>query len=379
MRDRSASLFWPLQLVGWSLLYAGLVASMLESKPLGSGSAEKGLAAVLGYALAEKGVTVVLGLLLTTAIWPFYRRLFRSGASLWTLLVVSVITSYFGSFVWNAGYVLTYRAVVAPLFREPPITLGDALGSVGLFSSVYNAPILLAWSILYFGMKYYQALLQERERTAAAQAEANEARLRALRYQLNPHFLFNTMNAISTLVVEERNDEAAAMIARLSDFLRVTLEGSDAPQVPLADEIEFARQYLEIEQIRFGSRLAVHIDVADDTLSLPVPTLILQPLVENSIKHAVAPSETGVRIGIHARRVNGTLTLQITDDGAGLDLFPGTDPEGIGLANTRARLHQLYGERQRLDLTGTPGGGLCVSIQIPLEPAASASGARVTR
>lgn len=352
MRNPPKSLFWPLQLGGWLALYIGLLAGTIHTRPL-------------AYAMAEKSVTVVLGLVLTTALHPAYRYLFRRGVEPAVLLGVTLVASYVGSFVWNAGYVVIYGALVAPHFG----TTASKLSEVGFLSSIFNAPYLLAWGLLYFAIKYYHALVEERERSLRAQVDAHQARLRALRYQLNPHFLFNTMNAISTLVVEEKNRDATLMISRLSDFLRMTLYASDAPQVSLAEELDFARRYLEIEQIRFGDRLAVQIDAADDTLSVRVPALILQPLVENAIKYAVSPNEDGGCIAILARRTDEGILLRITDDGAGRDLASDPSPGGIGLANTRERLRQLYGDRQRLELEPSPSGGLTVSIHVPGERA----------
>ena len=349
MRDRSVSLFWTLHFGGWFILYIALVVAVLTEQ-------------ALGYALAHKAVTVVLGLLITTGLWPIYRHLFRRGTAPWLVLAVSIAASYVGAYFWDLGFVLTYNAALAPLFGEE----AWALGKISFFRAIYNAPYLLAWSLLYFGIKYYQALIEERERSLRAQAEAHQARLRALRYQLNPHFLFNTMNAISTLIVEERNREATRMIAQLSDFLRMTLEGSGEAQVPLAEEIEFTRRYLEIEQIRLGDRLRVHFEVDDDALPLPVPAMILQPLVENAIKHAISPSEEGGWIRIEARRTGPWLLLRIMDSGAGFDRSHAASSDGIGLANTRERLQQLYGDRQRFELSKSRDGGLSVSIQLPL-------------
>lgn len=344
MSNRSVSLFWPLHFGGWLVLYIALVVAMLPEREL-------------GYALAENGVKVGLGLLITTGLWPIYRHLFRRSTAPWLLLAVSIAASFVGSYFWDLGFVLTYNAIVAPLF-------GEEAWPLGMIS--FSAPYLLVWSLLYFGIKYYQALVEERERVLRAQAEAHQARLRALRYQLNPHFLFNTMNAISTLIVEERNREATRMIAQLSDFLRMTLEDSGEAQVPLAEEIEFTRRYLEIEQIRWGDRLRVDFDVDDDALALPVPAMILQPLVENAIKHAISPSEEGGWIGIEARRTGRWLRLRITDSGARFDPSGGASSGGIGLANTRERLRQLYGDRQRFELSESRNGGLSVSIQLPL-------------
>jgi sensor histidine kinase YesM len=174
------------------------------------------------------------------------------------------------------------------------------------------------------------------------------------------------------------------MIARLSDFLRLTLDRPDADEVPLADEIEYARRYLEIEQVRFGDRLSVEIDVAADSWSARVPALVLQPLVENAIRHAISTREEGGRVRIGARRVDGAdgarLHLSVSDDGPGiaigaphgtpagnaLDVAPAANGSGgIGLANTRERLRQHFGPSQRLDLRSVEGGGLSVLLDLP--------------
>lgn len=360
---RSIPLFWPLQVGGWLTLYAAWLAPLVGKD-------------AFAYYATERGVSMVVALVLTTGMWRIYRRLFRRGVAPWGLMAVSAAAAYVGAFLWNSGWYVLHNAYVAPYFGQEL----DTITSVGFLfiSSVYNAPVLLAWSLLYFGIKYYQALRDERERSIRAQADAHEARLRALRYQLNPHFLFNTLNGISTLVVEERTREAAAMIARLSDFLRATLEDPAAPVVPLADEIELARRYLEIEQIRFGERLRVRFDIADDVLAVPVPVLILQPLIENAIKHVVASRLEGGLIEVEARSSEGMLLLTIADDGPGLGAPGVAATGGIGLSNTRDRLAQLYGERERLELDEAEGGGLRVSIRIPLDtarmPAAAVAG-----
>jgi sensor histidine kinase YesM len=249
--------------------------------------------------------------------------------------------------------------------------------------SLYHSFVLMAWSVLYFAIRYYQDLQTARERALKAETAAQRARLQALRYQLNPHFLFNTLNAISTLVVEGHNGAAGRMIAQLSDFLRLTLDGSDAREVPLVEEVTFARRYLEIEQVRFGPRLATRFDVDADTYSALVPNLILQPLVENAVRHAVAPREAGGRITVSAQRIDSYLYLRVRDDGPGLsgdatDVFD----RGVGLANTRARLEEHYGPMHRFLLERSDGGGLTVTLVLPfrkppneppLHPAAAAS------
>ncbi|MFW6085154.1 MAG: sensor histidine kinase, partial [Gemmatimonadota bacterium] len=192
--------------------------------------------------------------------------------------------------------------------------------------------------------------------------------LSALEMQLHPHFLFNTLHAISTLM--HRDVEAAdRMLARLSDLLRLTLENAGTQEVLLKEELDFLEQYLEIERTRFGDRLMVDVEVDPATLDARIPNLILQPLVENAVRHGVAPRADPGWIGIRAARHDGELRVTIEDDGPGL---PEADADGltpagagVGLANCRARLEQLYGDRGRLDLRSSPAGGLLVSLRIP--------------
>ncbi len=218
--------------------------------------------------------------------------------------------------------------------------------------AVYNGFALLAWSVLYFWIRYHDAWLTERERSLRAEALAHQARLEALRYQIQPHFLFNTLNAISTLVVERRSEDASRMIARLSDFLRLTLSAPVSDLTPLKDELDFIGRYLEIEQVRFGSKLRVRVDAALDTLGALVPSLILQPLVENAVRHGVGARESGGSIAIEGRRKGDMLSLAISDDGPGI----GDAIDGVGWSNTRERLTRLYGEAHRFERTSSPLG-----------------------
>ena len=213
---------------------------------------------------------------------------------------------------------------------------------------------------------------REREAQSAELAvRLAQAQLQALRMQLNPHFLFNTLHAVSALMLK---DVVAAnrMITRLGELLRLALETTDKQEVPLKQELEFLRRYLEIEQIRFGDRLAVRMDVEPATLDAAVPNLILQPLVENAIQYAIEPHTGLGRIELSAVRNNGQLVLQVSDNGVGHDLQESRDTngswvarEGIGLSNARQRLCHLYGEKQALELKHRDSGGLAVRISIP--------------
>lgn len=209
-----------------------------------------------------------------------------------------------------------------------------------------------------------------RERSMAAsrlESQLVQARLDALSSQLQPHFLFNTLNAISSLVRQQSNERAVEMIARLSHLLRHILQQSDTHEVPLEQELAFIEQYLRIEEVRFGDRLQVDVNVDDDCLRCHVPSLLLQPLVENAIRHGIEPGAPHGRICIEAHRASGRLTVIVTNDGLGI--APSTrsanEREGVGLRNTRARLTALYGAGYRFALEPGEDGGAVVRIEIP--------------
>jgi signal transduction histidine kinase len=223
--------------------------------------------------------------------------------------------------------------------------------------------------------------LHEREREAArlalqaSQLETRLARaqLDSLKMQLQPHFLFNTLHSVSALIHED--DEAAdLMIARLSDFLRLVIEHAGAQEVALVEELEFLHRYLEIQQVRFQNRLRVSIDVAPETLDAMVPNLVLQPLVENAIRHAVESRAAGGRVEVAATREGEILRLTVRDDGPGLG--PGAPVgAGLGIPNTRARLEHLYGDRQRLEIVNHPAEGVLVTITMPWRTRTAATAA----
>lgn len=216
-----------------------------------------------------------------------------------------------------------------------------------------------------YALDYYSKYRAHELKSSQLQAQLAEAQLQALKMQLHPHFLFNTLHAISSLM--RRDIEAAErMIARLSDLLRLTLENVGAQETSLRQELEFLERYLEIEQTRFRDRLEVKMEVEPETLDARVPNLILQPLVENAVRHGIAPRAAPGLIEIFTRREDNKLELQVRDNGTGLpdEKGPGIK-EGVGLANTRARLEQLYGADYRFDLRNRENGGLVVSLIIP--------------
>ena len=225
--------------------------------------------------------------------------------------------------------------------------------------------VMFYWGVIVVEHAYdYYQKLQERElRASQLEAQLAQAQLQVLKMQLHPHFLFNTLNAISALI-RESPDEADEMVSRLGDLLRMTLETAGLQEVPFKKELEFLKHYLDIEQTRFQDRLKVEMVIEPETLDGLVPSMILQPLVENSVRHGVAPRPEGGCIKIRAWRDNSLLRLEVEDDGPGLS---GDKPpkERVGLTNTRARVRNLYGDEHGLKLRHAAGGGLVVSLSIP--------------
>lgn len=235
----------------------------------------------------------------------------------------------------------------------------------------------------YHALEYYKRYREGELRGARLEASMHRARLDALRMELNPHFLFNTLNAISGLVRRRENDDAVLMLARLGELLRSTLEDGAEQEVPLEREVELLRIYLDIVRLRFHDRLQVAVDIADEAREGLVPTLILQPLVENAVRHGVGRLEESGRITVGARRVGERLELFVEDNGAGF-AEPAGSPgcganggvTGIGLANTRERLAQLYERRGDLRCESVPGGGARVVVVLPYRTQREVQGVR---
>jgi two-component system LytT family sensor kinase len=354
------TLFWSLQTVGW-IVY-GLMM-------LGYGlSQESPHDAVIGDA-----VMVATGIGLTCAIRLLYRWYRHRRVSPLIVIASGIAAAIAGSPVWFSLQLLVSRTLNGGLFPQWHPYLDWSDFSADMF--LYSIFILLTWSLLYFGINGWIRLELERRRADRADALAQAAQLRALQSQLEPHFLFNTLNGISSLVVEGRNDAAAAMIARLSDFLRLTLKVAGTPQITLADELVFVRQYLDIQQLRFGDRLGFGIEVTPEAMEAMVPAMLLQPLVENSVRHAILPRAIGGRVVVTARTDSArtqadTLILRVDDDGPGIQKSA-SPSSGVGLSNTATRLAVLYGEAAEFAIGRSSLGGVGVTIRLPLRTAAT--------
>ena len=225
--------------------------------------------------------------------------------------------------------------------------------------------LFIAWAALYVALSTHRELRAADRRAGVLAREAQEAQLRALRYQINPHFLFNTLNSLSSLILSQKTDVAERMLMNLSTFFRATLSADPTADVPLEEEIKLQRLYLDIEQIRFPERLAVEVDVPDSLLSARVPVLLLQPVVENAVKYGVAKSKKPVTIRISAYEEAGRLHIKIKDNGetAAAEGDAGT---GVGLRNVCDRLTARYGARAGCLSGPDPDGGFTVHIFLPV-------------
>ena len=227
--------------------------------------------------------------------------------------------------------------------------------------------IYLLIVIIAYAFSYYNRYRKGELRATQLEAQLSQAQLQALKMQLHPHFLFNTLHSISALLNRD-TDAARKMITRLGDFLRLTLENSGMQEVTLQQEIEFLTCYLEIERVRFQDRLTTSVNIDPEALDSQVPNLILQPIVENAIRHGIAPRSTPGQITIHAKQENGLLRIEVRDNGPGLQVNRKDETlfgKGLGLANTQTRLERLYGEAHRFELINDPSGGLVVTLEIP--------------
>jgi two-component system, LytTR family, sensor kinase len=228
------------------------------------------------------------------------------------------------------------------------------------------------WLLIYFvlmlsshALNYYESFRKGELNAAQLRTQLAQSQLEALKMQLHPHFLFNTLHSISALLNKDV-DAARTMITRLGDFLRLTLENAGTQEVTLQQEIEFLNGYLEIERVRFQDRLTTDVRIDPSVLDVRVPNLILQPIVENAMRHAVATSSNVGRIEIVATPINGMLRIEVKDNGPGVSATAGNHlKHGVGLANTRARLERLYGSHHRFDLANEAAGGFVVTLEIP--------------
>ena len=274
-----------------------------------------------------------------------------------------------GGILIHSGRSVHCRSALTALhLNEPRTPLSWSMVAAQAFEA---AIILIAWSALYFGIKHYGTVEEQRERLLESEATAREAQLQALRYQLQPHFLFNTLNAVSSLVVSKQPERATEMIAKLAALLRNTLSFPEAHVVTFREELAVTEEYLSIEQVRFGPRLAVSLSVSAEAYEAQVPRFLLQPIVENAIRHGIARCPNGGEVAIRASASEGRLRIDIENDHTEALLQSGDKGNGLGLANTKTRLEKLYGEQGSVTTTTAQNNRFLVSIQFPLATASS--------
>ena len=352
--------FWTLQIIGWTGYF------LLRS--LGGLANSMGIEFILPTILVT-----VTGFSITLLMAWAYRGIIRMRAVwVWSLTLLILVIA---SLLFSAIEVWAHSTFYQSEWRPQGIQFFGAI--------LLTLAVLGAWTGLYYGINYYLLLDAQAERLERMAAQANSAQLEMLRYQINPHFLFNTLNSISTLVLLAETERANTMLSRLSSFLRYTLVGEREGQATVAQEMQALQLYLEIERTRFEDRLRTRFDVDPRVQSARIPSLLLQPLVENAVKYAVTPLEEGADIWVTAQIVDDMLEITVADTGPGLPESRNAPASasggtGLGLANIRDRLQQAYGDDHRFELlsnAGSPlvqagtakGPGLLVLIEIPFQ------------
>tara|TARA_R110001599_G_scaffold223889_4_gene423050 strand:- start:1361 stop:2593 length:1233 start_codon:yes stop_codon:yes gene_type:complete len=262
-----------------------------------------------------------------------------------------------------------YAFIDAWVFLIQNPTTETAFITLFLGSLFLGIMLLGAWSALYYAINFFLRVEEQNDQLLQLEAQATRAQLAMLRYQLNPHFLFNTLNSISTLVLLRQTEPANAMLSRLSSFLRHTLVNEVHSRVTLAQEVETLHLYLDIEKMRFEERLRSHFDIDPAVRDALLPSLLLQPLVENAIKYAVTPQEEGADISVSAHLDRGKLRITVSDTGPGKTGTTAAkkDSTGVGLGNIQERLNQAYGESAIFETRSAPGEGFTVIIALPFE------------
>ena len=350
--------FWKLQLAGWG------GATMLRAmSALANGQPRDRLVIILIATITGFSISLILAVIYGQLIKQ--RPLITWGATAISLVLATVVYAFIDSWVLEVAGASSGDSNFASLF-------------VGIF--FFDMTLLGAWSALYYAINFFLQVEEQTDRLERLEAQATGAQLAMLRYQLNPHFLFNTLNSISTLVLLKQSETANAMLTRLSSFLRHTLVTQPGGTVTVAQEVETLKLYLDIERMRFEERLQTHFRIEPDAAKGHLPAMLLQPLVENAIKYGVSPQEEGAEIAVVAQVVGPRLRVTVSDSGPGITLS-GTEPglpavrptharrdsTGVGLANIRDRLAQAYGDEHRFEIRSPESGGFSVLIEIPFE------------
>jgi two-component system, LytTR family, sensor kinase len=338
--------FWFLQTTGWSGFF---FLRCLQGFANGVGL----------MWLVHTALLTATGYSLTLLMGALFRRLIRMRV-IWTA-ILSLTAVVLASSVFSIIETWSVATFLKPEFKPAGVEYFGAI--------LLDFSLMAAWAALYYGINYYILLEEQIKQRERLESQASSAQLAMLRYQLNPHFLFNTLNSISTLVLLKQTERANAMLARLSSFLRYTLANESTAKVTLAQEVETLKLYLEIEKMRFEDRLRPHFRIEPETIGARLPSLLLQPLIENAIKYAVTASETGADIWITATREGHGVRIEVADNGhcEGFANIAASPSTGVGLANIRERLVQAYGSAHGFTTRTNDQGGFSVIVDIPYE------------
>ena len=337
--------FWVLQSIGWTGFFFLRAISGLANSLGAMFIVHTLLLTATGYSLTLLMASLYRRLIVMRAIWTVF-------ISLGTVMIAAAAFSFIET--WSLA------TFINPEFKPAGMQFFGAI--------ILDFSILAAWSALYYGINYYLLLEEEIDQRVLLESQASTAQLAMLRYQLNPHFLFNTLNSISTLVLLKQTERANAMLSRLSSFLRYTLVNEPTAKVTLVQEVETLKLYLEIEKMRFEDRLRPHFKIDGDTIGVRLPSLLLQPLIENAIKYAVTPAENGADIWLTAQREGRAVRIEVADSGPGHGGAPiDAQSTGLGLANIQDRLTQAYGPAHGFATRKNERGGFSVIIEIPLD------------
>ena len=338
--------FWNLQSAGWAgaLILRGL-SGIANGQPLSF------LVPIVISTIAGYSISLLLSVLYKNLI--LQRPLVTWGVTAIALSFAASLYAFIDAWVF--------------LIQNPTVESGFSRLFIGYL--FVDLTILGAWSALYYAINFFLRVEEQNDQLLRLETQATRAQLAMLRYQLNPHFLFNTLNSISTLVLLRQTEPANAMLSRLSSFLRHTLVNEVHSRVTLAQEVETLHLYLDIEKMRFEERMRPHFDINPAVRDALLPSLLLQPLVENAIKYAVTPLEQGADISVSATLENGKVRIIVSDTGPGKSgpIDPKTDSTGVGLGNIQERLNQAYGEDHEFEIKSSVGSGFSVIIALPFE------------
>jgi signal transduction histidine kinase len=349
---RLSKQFWSLQIGGWLgymfVVFIAIIRPQFDSPDFN-----------LFGQIINLIVETLSGFCLSLLQWLFIQRVIHN--TLKQTLIMSFSSAAVLGLLYNIIKLGSYKVIVHSQQWNEAWNMLEFGGWL-----LFSLATMFVWTSIFFIMLYNSKLQREHEQLLRAQTLAKDAQLEMLRYQLNPHFMFNTMNAISTLILKEENDTASEMLDKLCDFFRHSLEATKQSNSTMKDELELLKLYLSIEKVRFGKRLKVNFDVDKDVMHCVLPNMLCQPIIENAVKYAVEPSKEGAEITFKAYKNDTSLVIKISDTGQAVRELQ-SKGFGIGLQNTRSRLDVMFNGECEVTLTPNQERGSTVTITMPYE------------